>query len=256
MPDTFTFGTLTTSSYGIVVYRPTEFVSPERECEYISIPGRNGDLIVGDNRLSNYIDSYHCIFVASNGTYGNYSTLDGAVNAFRRTMLGLTGYNTLRDTFDTAHYREASFTGPLSIVYSKDHTQAKCTVEFNCKPQWFLDATSSIAIPSSGTASLPTNEHRGYPLVTVTGTGTLQFWGGLQWQTITITQNFANGLVIDSLLRDCYSVDDNTVSANQYVQFSAYKFPEVWALGIPQTWTTSVVSNGLTGTLLIRWYDL
>lgn len=139
MPDSFSFGNIKTSDYGIMAFPPTVIEGPERAYEYTPIPGRSGDLIIHDRRINNSIVNYGCIFCPNdNGMYGNYTSLEEAVTAFHSGLLSQAGYFDLSDTFNPAYFRKASFPGPLEITYSGDKRLAKCVVSFNCKPQRYL----------------------------------------------------------------------------------------------------------------------
>ncbi len=139
MPDSFSFGNIKTSDYGIMAFPPTVIEGPERAYEYTPIPGRSGDLIIHDRRINNSIVNYGCIFCPNdNGMYGNYPSLEEAVTAFHSGLLSQAGYFDLSDTFNPAYFRKASFPGPLEITYSGDKRLAKCVVSFNCKPQRYL----------------------------------------------------------------------------------------------------------------------
>lgn len=256
MRNYFTFGGVDSRTYGLYTSGSGRFTMATREYELVSVPGRSGDIALGGRRISNFDIVYPCVMVPVNGRYGNYNTLQEAFFALRNALLSVNGYAELRDSYTSGAYYHGIFMGDIDMDSTRKMDAGEVELEFSCKPQRFLDATSSVAIQSSGTVLLQTNGHRGYPIITVKGTGSFTFWSGTIAQSITISQNFADGLVINSVLKECYSVANNNVSANQYVRFAKYKFPEVWELGDSKPLQTGINSYGITGTLLVRWYDL
>lgn len=227
MPDSFTFGPITTTDYGIWVFRPTTVQTPDKPYELTSVPGKMGDVQVGGDKVNNEIIPYTCMFVPGQNGYGNYATLSAAVSAFRNAILSTKGYQTLSDTFDTGHYRKACYVGPTDILSSMDYTLGKCVLEFNAMPQRFV-SLNSISVGSGVTKTLtltefPADKVNLEPIITVTGTGTITFKDTSDnvLKTITVTQN-PGTVVINSRLKECYS---GANSANGWVQFSDYQFP-------------------------------
>lgn len=245
MPDSFSFGNIITSDYGIMAFPATVVEGPERAYEYTPIPGRSGDLIIHDHRINNSIVNYGCIFCPNdNGMYGNYTSLEEAVTAFHSGLLSKAGYYDLSDTFNTAYFRKASFPGPLEITYSSDKRLAKCIASFNCKPQKYLTSGAEIyTFNSSGQISNPT-PFNSQPLIRVYGAGSLEING----TTVTIDSVGTSYTDIDCELMDCY---EGNANRNAYVSFSTYNFPVL----APGANDVNIIDNTITTVeIKPRWW--
>ena len=77
MSDFLRFDNVSTASYGVFLVGNKVYDAPEREFERISIPGRNGDLLIDNGRYSNYELEYDAII------YENFdSNLSNLKNLF------------------------------------------------------------------------------------------------------------------------------------------------------------------------------
>ena len=209
MRNTFTFGNVNSATYGVYISGSGVFNAPERDYDHKEIPGRNGDLVLGNRRLRN-IDLVYPAFICS-GLKNNISGLESA-------LLSKIGYQRLTDTYNTDEFRLATYEGGLQANPIRNLHAAEFDLLFKCKPQRFLlsGETKTTITAASGSISNPTT-FDSKPLITVTGYGTLT----VNDMTITIENHFA-ALTIDSELGDCYSGSDN---ANLYVVFSEDVFP-------------------------------
>ena len=227
MRNSFTFGQISTADYGIWVFKPLTIQTPEKPYEVATVPGKNGDIPIGGDSVSNEIIPYQCVFLRGENGYGDYDTLDEAVSAFRNAILTTKGYRVLEDSFDNVHYRKAYYAGPVDIIKSADYTMAKCTLEFNAMPKRFITLPAiSVGADATKTLSLtefPADKVNLEPVITVTGTGTITFkdMSDNVLKTITVTQN-PGTVVVNSQLKECYSGSN---SANSFVQFNDYQFP-------------------------------
>lgn len=186
-----------------------------------------GDVPIDYRKVANAELIYPAFFAPLGGTYGNYATLNEAVGAFRTALLSTKGYAQLSDTYDSAHYRKAVFTGDIEIEPTMMLDAAEIELVFNVAPQRFV-TLNAISVGAGVTKTLtlaefPADKMILEPIITVTGTGSITFsdTSNNVLKTITITQN-PGTVVIDSQLKECYSGSN---SANGWVQFSDYQFP-------------------------------
>lgn len=126
---TFWFDGRSAAEFGISISGSETFNAAERDVETVSIPGRNGDLIVDKGRYKNVPVSYPASICD-----------DFAANAeAARAWLGSrVGYCRLEDDYDPEHFRLARFQGPLSFTPGFLNKTAEATIRFDCKPQRFL----------------------------------------------------------------------------------------------------------------------
>lgn len=258
MRNYFTFGTVNSKNYGLYISGSGRFVIPERSYEFSPVPGRLGDAVVGGRSLENIVVRYPCFFAPANGAFGNYQTLESAFGAFKNALFSQNGYVQLKDSYDTTHYRMAAYVGGTSqIKPTQLFDAAEFTLEFNCKPQRYLNSTTTHTITNGSTTTIQTNGLRAYPIFTLTGTGSFDFiLDGEVEETVAVTTPFTNGMVIDCERKVCYDPDNPSASGNLFVNFSGYKYPEVNNFGRPLAAEVSIASTGLSGTVEMRWLEL
>ena len=125
------FGDVDTSSFGVWLTGSGTFSAPTRDVEYISVPGRNGDLLI-DNGKWNNID------VTYPANIPPLVNMDSNLADLRAALCRQTGYRRLEDTYHPDEFRRAAFTSGLSPVPSPDNRGADFDLVFSCKPQRFL----------------------------------------------------------------------------------------------------------------------
>lgn len=125
------FGDVDTSTFGVWLTGSGTFSAPTRDVEYISVPGRNGDLII-DNGKWNNID------VTYPANIPPLVDMDSKLAGLRAALCRHVGYVRLEDTYHPDEYRRAAFTSGLEPVPSPDNKGADFNLVFSCKPQRFL----------------------------------------------------------------------------------------------------------------------
>lgn len=110
--------------YGLVISGPSSYDAPERDVEFISVPGRSGDLVMDKGRYKNIVVRYE-VWVKDN--------LPLRTGALKSWLLRTTGYRRLEDTYDTRYFRKAVFSGPVNWETTLNRV-GSATLEFNCAP--------------------------------------------------------------------------------------------------------------------------
>lgn len=166
--NTFTFGGVTSSDFGIYVSGEGLFNAPKRSAEVVTIPGRNGDLIVDNGSFENIEITYR--------VFNQEKDLDDfrtKLGNLRNALASKVGYQRLTDTFHPTEYRMAAFVDGVEITPIKYNTAAEFEIKFNCKPQRFLTSgETAVAVASGGTLKNPTL-FDARPLIEVGGYGTI-----------------------------------------------------------------------------------
>lgn len=124
------FGGINSADYDVWISGTDVFSAPERDVEYVSVPGRNGDLIIDNGRWNNIQINYPAFI-----PHG----FDSKVDQFRTEIMKLNGYHKLEDTYHPDEFRLASFSyglAPTNIAAFLRSGEFNLT--FNCKPQRFL----------------------------------------------------------------------------------------------------------------------
>lgn len=208
MRNYLSFGGLDSRDFGIYISGHGVFNAPARQYEMIEVPGRNGDLIGIERRISNIEVAYPAFI---------YADFKRQMTAMKSAFLAKVGYQKLIDTYYPDEYRMAVFQGGTEVNATEKNDAGQFELVFNCKPQRYLisgdkqqDITSSLKLINP--TDMPSS-----PLIRVYGYGAL----GINSETITIANQYAY-VDIDCEMMDCYNGTNN---ANPYVSFSSNDFP-------------------------------
>ena len=124
-----TWDGITSDSLNCIVERYPVYTVPRRKQSAISVPGRNGDLLLQQQAYSNYIQAYD-VYLSGPRNGSKIPEVAQAVAAW----LNVGGYRKLVDDYTPGSYRMAFFQGPLEIENTLN-LYGRATIEFTCKPQ-------------------------------------------------------------------------------------------------------------------------
>ena len=235
---TFTFDNKSSADFGLFINGRGVFNSPEQDLEYISIPGRSGDLIYDNNRFRNIKIVYPACFMLS-GFKSNFASL-------KSFLLKHKGYYKLKDDYNPDYFRFASIESPIELSeINWVYDSGLFDLRFNCKPQLY----KASGYDTGGTTYLPNDTYlienetdfAAKPLIRVRGAG--QFT--LDNVTITIASHNYSYIDIDCELMDCYS---GSYNCNQYVTIGD-RFPE-----LKPGYNSLVIPTGITNLMLFPRY--
>lgn len=153
---------------GMVITEPPVFSVPERDIEYISIPGRSGDLLRDNGRWKNITASYKVAALCED------FPIQQAMKQIQTWLAGSIGYSVLSDTYDPQYYRLAAPDGKISFE-EKMRQIGTATLKFNCKPyKYRIDGRQMITLSSAGTVYNP-ESLSSVPYIRITGNGDVVF---------------------------------------------------------------------------------
>lgn len=166
------FGGVDSSDYGIYITGDAVYNAPEREVEFIDIPGHNGSLAMDKGRYNNITVTYPA------GTFGkNQEDFREALSAFRNAILSQKGYQRLEDTYHPEEYRMGVYAAGLEVSPANRGKAGQFDLSFVCKPQRFLSIGDyPIPVDSGDILQNPT-VFDSSPLLEVEGYGTVSFNG-------------------------------------------------------------------------------
>lgn len=229
-------GTSSDDVGAVVEYYPS-LPRPRRKYSTITVPGRNGVLLLDENAYENYTQPYD-IYIR-----GGRRHLPQKARAVAGWLHGPQGYQKLEDSYEPDLYRMAYYEGPTDIENILN-SFGRATIEFNCKPQRFLHAGDrTIRLESPGTLANPT-DFQALPLITVYGSGAgVLAVGGV---TMAIT-SISSYVVLDSDTQNAYKGTENKNST-----ISGQDFPTLPAGNTAISW-----SGGITAVEIVpRWWTL
>lgn len=255
MNDTLTVGSVTLSG-NLVVLDCNDDDAPEPDYEAISVPGRNGDLHIWNERWKNKLITYHCMCKANART---------AVPALLTQLISQYGYQRITDSLHTTYYKMGEYVGATTPIYSDGGQTARFDLTFDCKPQkWLLSGETRTVYSEQVTLTNPTR-FPAYPTigmyknsksegsVTITHTN-----------TYTLTNTYPNSssstmVVYDCELEDAYSRNmTGPISApnprNDYITRTGAS-GKIYLC--PNGTTTISFSGGISKLYITpRWYTL
>lgn len=191
----FTFNGISSYNYGLYVNSISAFDTAQLDTESISIPGRNGDLILSNNRYTNVKASYEV------GVTSNFKDRSRDLASW---LLQDGAYHRLTDSYYPLYYRMARYGGSLTYEVKCLYERGKSILTFDCRPERFLvSGETSTSYTGTRTVTNPT-KFPAKPIIRIYATGTLVVNG------YTITVNSIDGYVdIDCEQMNAYKGSTN-----------------------------------------------
>lgn len=205
----FTFDGISSKDFDVYISGNKTYGAAEADVSSQTVPGRNGALLLYNNRFNNVEYSYDAFIL---------NDMDSNIAGLRDYLLSKKTYCRLEDTYHPDEYRMAVFRGPFEPDVHQTLLGGSFTLNFECKPQRFLDTgTTPVTFSTSQTFVNPTNMDA-RPLIQVWGTGSFRVGS----TTITIKTHGKTYMYIDCELQDAYYESTNL---NYYVSLSPNVFP-------------------------------
>lgn len=231
MHGKFVFGGVSSDDLKLIVDGSGVYPTPERDVEMMSVPGRNGDLIIDNGRYKNISISYNCLIRQFEKTY----------EAMRVLLASKTGYERLEDTYNPDKFRIARISGGIEPTPGPHKRTAQITLTFECKPQFYVKAGETPIDISSGTVLYNKYGYEAKPIISVTGSGTL---------TVGNTSiKCGRSMTIDCEAQDCYG--SNGENLNSQATLNGADFPTL------QPGENGITFTGFSKvTIAPRWWTL
>ena len=187
--NTFTFGGVTSSDFGIYVSGEGLFNAPKRATEVVEIPGRDGAYILDKGHFENIEVTYRVFNQEKD--LADFRTKLGNL---RSALASQIGYQRLTDTFHPTEYRMAAFIDGVEISPIKYNTASEFEIKFNCKPQRYLTSGETAIAVSSGSDITNPTLFPSRPLLEVEGYGGID----MQGQQISVNNILVGNVVLAS----------------------------------------------------------
>ena len=207
----FTYNGRSSADFGLHIEKKDVFSAPEYDAEFISIPGRSGDIINPNRRFSNIKVTY-TVFLARKNT----AALASALRDIKGWLYSEPDrYHELTDSYDAEYFRYGVISGNLDIEEQLNKV-GSFTVTFNCKPYKYSFAGQQMVSMDSTSISVtnPTAfESRPYIKLYGSEAVTLNISSGSSTTSWTISA-INEYIEIDSELMNCFK---DTVLKNDTV---------------------------------------
>lgn len=170
--NSFIFGNINTADYDVVIEGYGNYTAPKRAVEMVSVPGRNGAVVLDLGYYENGSASFVCVIQAF-----DQDEFAEKVARFRNAIVSQLGYQRLTEGYLPGEYRMAMYSGGLDDEPEFIGRAGKFEVNFNCKPQRWLTSGESAVTVSDGDSFYNPTPFDASPLLMVEGYGTIGFNG-------------------------------------------------------------------------------
>lgn len=245
MNETFTFGGVVSSVYGVYISGESVFNSPARDVNMITVPGRNGTIAIDNGRFENIEVTYPAFCWAS-----DQAAFADNVSDFRNAMKAMTGYQRLSDDYNPNEFRLGVYIDAFEVSPAQYNNAGEFEIVFDCKPQrWLVSGETPVAVGNGGTITNPTN-FASSPLIKITGYGTLTVAG----RSLVLASGATYPVYIDCELMEAYELNnlDEAINRNSLVTYQGGIFPQLE----PGTNTVTFSGNITAVEITPRWWKI
>ena len=191
---------------GLIVEEKSIYNGPQPDFELISVPGRDGDVILDHNRYKNVEVSYTVSFIG---------TKEKAA-ALRQWLCARADYGYLFDSEQPDHFHYAVFISQLNIEEVM-HDVGRAKLTFSCKPYLYRkDGVYAEKYTQSGFVLTNPERYASVPDITIYGSGTISL--NINYRSYTI-KDVSNSVTLDGELMNAYS---GSKLMNDKIQFTEW----------------------------------
>lgn len=231
--DFFIFGDIDSRLYEVGIYGDKLADPPERDREYVSVPGKNGDIVIDNGRYNNKVVTYKAYII---------NKYNANIAGLRNALLSYKDYQRLEDTVNPEEFRMA-----VALPFEVDEVgvlrAGEFTIQFNCKPQRYLKSGEQEIEITSNTSIFSEYTEAALPLIRAYGTGFFSIGG------VAVQITSANGYTdIDCELMEAYK-DTMATNCNANIVLTNRKFPQL------NSGENAITLSGITKLIIKpRWW--
>ena len=213
----FTYNGKCSADFGLHIEKKDVFSAPEYAAEFISIPGRSGDIINPNRRFVNIKVSY-TVFLARK----NVAALAAVLRDIKGWLYSEPDrYHELTDSYDAEYFRYGVISGNLDIEEQLNKV-GSFTVTFNCKPyKYSLAGQETVSADSSELTIANPTAFESRPYMKIYGSGLFRLVvqpegeGASLWTISEVDEC----IEIDSELMNCFkdtTLKNDTVTGDGF----------------------------------------
>lgn len=173
------YGGLDSATYGVYITGESVYNAPERSVEIVSVPGRNGDLIIDNGHFENIEVKYRA------GLFGSdQQDFAQKISDYKNAMMNYTSANPAKympiyDDYNPNEYRLGVFVSGIEVesLEGEQGTVGEFDITFYCKPQRFLYTGVEIKELNSGETITNPTPFESSPLIMMQGGGNITLNG-------------------------------------------------------------------------------
>lgn len=209
----FTYNGRSSADFGLHIEKKDVFSAPEYDAEFISIPGRSGDIINPNRRFANIKVTY-TVFLARK----NIAALAAVLRDIKGWLYSEPDrYHEITDSYDAEYFRYGVISGNLDIEEQLNKV-GSFTVTFNCKPfKYSFAGQQTVTVDASELTITNPTAFESRPYIKLYGSGLIRLMvqpegrGTISWGFAGVDEY----IEIDSERMNCYK---GTVLKNDAVK--------------------------------------
>lgn len=211
------FGGIDSSIYSVYISSGGAFKAPIRAVELVSIPGRNGSIIIDQGRFENIEVTYPA------GIFDSHQeTMPERLKTFRNAIASKIGYQRLWDSYNPSEFRLAALNSEIDVEGISRNRLGTFNLVFTAKPQRFLvSGETAISIASGKGITNPT-PFNSKPLIHLVGYGQVSIGSYI----FTISGTTSLDMYVDCETMEAYSVSGGIITSRNSV-LGASEFPQL-----------------------------
>ena len=217
----FTYNGKCSADFGLHIEKKDVFSAPEYDAEFISIPGRSGDIINPNRRFSNIKVTY-TVFLAQKNT----AALADVLRNIKGWLYSEPDrYHEITDSYDAEYFRYGVISGNLDIEEQLNKV-GSFTVTFNCKPyKYSFAGQEMVAVDDSTLTVTNPTAFESRPYIKLYGSGVVTLNISSRDSTSLWTISAIDEYIeIDSELMNCFkgtALKNDTVKGAEFPVFKS-----------------------------------
>lgn len=242
-----TWNGVSSDTIGIRIERAARIIRPRRKADIVSVPGRNGDIVLMQDAYNNYQQPYDIFF----GTGANLSA-ETAADAVSAWLHSADGYARLEDTYEPDVYRLAYYIDEQDIENAITE-YGRETIHFNCRPERYLKSgETAVTLSTSNVQMTNPTGWAARPLIRLNGSGagTLTIAGANGTYAVSVT-GISSYMYLDCDEQNAYKTAGTNLN-NQVTITNGVDFPRIAPGANTITWSGGITSVQITP----RWYRI
>lgn len=210
----FTYNGRSSADFGLHIETKDVFSAPEYDAEFISIPGRSGDIINPNRRFANIKVTY-TVFLARK----NIAALAAVLRDIKGWLYSEPDrYHELSDSYDAEYFRYGVISSSLDIEEQLNKV-GSFTVTFNCKPyKYSFSGQQTVAADDSTLTVTNPTAFESRPYIKLYGSGAVALMMHPQGRGMMIS-DLDEYIEIDSELMNCFkgtALKNDTVKGAEF----------------------------------------
>lgn len=140
MINYFNYNGYDTRDMGIIIKSHNAYDRPERDIEFVPVPGRNGSLIVDNERYNNIAITYNCRLFSPDvpaEIKNKNVNMSYTIRELSQHFMFDGNYYILTDSYNPDYYRHATCVSGIPFELLKLRDIIDFAIQFNCKPQLY-----------------------------------------------------------------------------------------------------------------------